>query len=50
MEGSIYSWGLDGYGRCHLCGKNENVILFCGLPGVSGVELVLLYEDSHSER
>jgi len=42
---SLFSWGVDGFGRCHVCERDGNQILFSGLPGVSGMELVWLYED-----
>jgi hypothetical protein len=42
---SRFTWGVDGFGRCHLCEKGDNKILFSGLLGVSGMELVWVYED-----
>jgi hypothetical protein len=26
---SEYTWGVDGYGRCHICKRQSNVVLFC---------------------
>jgi len=42
---SRFSWGVDGFGRYHLCKCADNKILFSGLPGVSGMELVWAYEE-----
>ena len=42
---SRLTWGVDGFGRCHLCESVHNKILFSGLLGVSGMELVWVYED-----
>ena len=39
------TWGVDGYGRCSLCYSTENEVLFCGLDGVGGVELICIYEE-----
>ena len=40
-----FSWGVDGYGRCHICISGDNTALFCGLDDVSGKELVFIYEN-----
>lgn len=39
------TWGKDGYDRCFLCYRYEREVIFCGLPGVPGKELVFLYLD-----
>lgn len=41
----LLTWAQDGYDRRFLCKKGENNVLFCGLAGISGMELVWLYED-----
>lgn len=42
---STITWGVDGFGRCHICRDGEWVILFSGLPGISGKVLVWVYEE-----
>ena len=42
---SRYGWAVDGYGKCHLYKKGDVRVLFSGLEGVSGFELVWIYED-----
>ena len=38
-----YAWGIDGYGRAHICIDSENVILFSGFKGVCGKVLLDYY-------
>jgi hypothetical protein len=43
---SRFSWGVDGFGRCALCLRSDyQTIIFSGLLGVSGPELIYLYEE-----
>tara|TARA_R110002126_G_scaffold80580_1_gene199489 strand:- start:1956 stop:2096 length:141 start_codon:yes stop_codon:yes gene_type:complete len=42
---SGFSWGVDGFGKCYLSHRGSNKILLSGLAGVSGTELIWLYED-----
>ncbi len=46
---SRYGWAIDGYGKCHLYEKGDNKVLFSGLLGVSGIELVWIYEEFGSD-
>ena len=32
-KASNYTWGVDGYGRAHICKKQSNVILLCMISG-----------------
>ena len=32
-KSSVYTWGVDGYGRAHICKRDSNVILFCMISG-----------------
>ena len=42
---SGFSWGVDGFGKCYLSRRDCNKVIFSGLAGVSGMELIRLYED-----
>lgn len=35
---SRYTWGMDGFGRAHVCKDGEFIVLLCMLLGVSGLE------------
>ena len=37
---NIYSWGVDGIGRQHICLNYENIILLCVIPGQSVYECI----------
>ena len=41
---SAYTWGVDGYGRAHICKRYSNVVLFCMLSG-SGQSGVWILES-----
>lgn len=30
---SDYTWGVDGYGRAHICKRRSNIILLCMISG-----------------
>ena len=42
---AAFGWGVDGYGRFHAHRKGSLIIIFCGLPGVSGWELSVMLQD-----
>ena len=44
---SDYTWGIDGYGRAHICKKQSNVVLFCmvGSGGGKGGVWILESQD-----
>jgi len=39
------TWAQDGYGRNFLHYSDELIVILCGLPGTSGMELKWLHED-----
>tara|TARA_R110000868_G_scaffold172991_1_gene409003 strand:- start:166 stop:306 length:141 start_codon:yes stop_codon:yes gene_type:complete len=42
---SGFTWGVDGFGKCYLCRRYGNKVLFSGLAGASGMELICIYEE-----
>ena len=32
---SLYGWGVDGYGRKHICYNRGREVLLCVIPGCS---------------
>ena len=45
---SDYSWGVDGYGRQHICLNSENTVLFCVIPGCSVFDCIELLEEQEN--
>lgn len=40
-----YTWGVDGYGRAHICREGEWVILFSMINGNPGLIGKWLFEE-----
>lgn len=47
---SRYSWGVDGYGRAHICERHGSVILFCMLPSYHGSLGVLMIDEQSTHK
>ena len=45
---SIYSWGVDGYGRAHIC-KSNNVIILSMIDGCCGQLGVWILEEQDDD-
>ncbi|MET4696125.1 hypothetical protein [Endozoicomonas lisbonensis] len=35
-----YTWGVDGYGRQHICLNSGMVVLLCVIPGCSPLDCI----------
>ena len=46
-----YNWGVDGYGRAHLCKEGDNLIIFSMIDG-SGLlgAMILQEQDQQNEH
>jgi hypothetical protein len=42
---SRYTWGVDGYGRAHICREGEWVVLFSMIDGHCGLVGKRLFEE-----
>lgn len=49
-EVSKYSWGVDGYGRAHICANDDNIVLLCMLSGSCGQLGVWMLEEQDNEQ
>ena len=46
---STHGLGVDGFGRAFICKSDKREILFCMLPGKSGIIGVHMLEEQDSE-
>lgn len=47
---SRYSWGVDGYGRAHICERYGRTALFCMLPGYHGSIGVFMLDEQQTQQ
>ena len=43
-----YSWGVDGYGRQHICKAGDRVVIACAV-GCCAIELIEILERQDEE-
>lgn len=44
-----YGWGVDGYGRAHICKDDDNTVLLCMISG-TGIEGVWMLEEQDEKE
>lgn len=44
-----YTWGVDGYGRQHICREGSNVVIFCVIPGCYVFDCIDALEGESNE-
>ena len=42
---SDYTWGVDGYGRAHICKRSDGIVLLCMIGAGGGQAGVWLLES-----
>tara|TARA_R110000764_G_scaffold146819_1_gene234607 strand:- start:4642 stop:4830 length:189 start_codon:yes stop_codon:yes gene_type:complete len=47
---SIYTWGVDGYGRAHISKRQSNVVLFCMIGEGGGMAGVWILEGQDRDN
>lgn len=47
---SKYTWGVDGYGRAHICLRSDMIVLLSMFKSNSGRLGVLMLEDQEDDK